>query len=436
MRTHIHCTDLLRPIALATVVATASVAASAQTADGVIENSKPTTLASTGPVTEEQRTQLFRLASEVSMRNRLMIAGQGPKRVADVLASFQKEADDQGKRFDAHETLSGVWASHRSFLVASKPALIAAIRDFEMPSIPIDPTENPEAALAAAFVVSAVEIRRQSIIWNWHQQHDVHCRRQYERLMPLIRRAAKGKELKDGGVTVEPAFAHRDWAYLRAVNTTNRKLTNVTLKITLESLDGRKCDHYFFLPAWYPNLAKGEVVAVDGEEAFGHEYFIRISSEWAMIDAHATAFATVDLYSDQVVATDMRSVLSEQFPGAARALLDELGPQIDSNERLAEAIRQLDRASRSLSNQRDEFQLVSEAAAAARKRLAAYIKSIDDAIKDNREKKKWLLRGGDPGRDFEDRPPAKGPSDPEIKKVDEEISRLQKLKQDVTAGRV
>ncbi len=342
-------------------------------------------------INPELRTQLLTFAPYASMLNKLSLGAYKPSSIADVMEDWTSMRAQNEDPFNAHRELTAAYRDMRAFLVDSHGRITPAMRDMHLPDLQIDPLEAPELALAVLLMQASFEIGKNEAIRNWYEQYDTKCQAAYRRIMPLLRKTAKGKPTTDDSVRVRHWFAKQNdqWVYLEALNVTHKTLTNVSLCIRLETLDGAYSDHYFFIPQWRPY--KGDEATPPTGVATGTRVDlsdvpgrlpIRLAGNWSKVGAKGTTLATVELVSDELMARNVKSRLDDHIPTAADQILNDVQAQLLTKSRYKKVLERLTRIRPALATQNDAVRIarLDTLSKAAGDALDAIFKSYDDRI--------------------------------------------------------
>lgn len=311
------------------------------------------------------RDQLLVFAPTVALNNRLSPLGSDrPNTVAEALAEYAAADDGTQDPFGAHSDLQSAYRDVRAFLVNSRPRITPALQSLPMPQITIDPLEAPELALAVMFLQMAAEVAKHEAVRSWCVESDQLACTAYKRIMPLLRQTSPGRLTDDNSVDVTLRFTPEQWVYLEAVNTSGKSLTNVSLHLELETLNGNSSDHYYFLPKWAPE----------------HRQPLRIASDWASVGAHGTTSASVDIVSDEIIAENIRRDFGDNIPIAADQIMNEAEAQLRTGRRPKLVIDRMNKLRRPVGPYRDRVERLQSILDRAKQMLDTKITAIDKKI--------------------------------------------------------
>ena len=314
------------------------------------------------------RDQLLVFAPTVALNNRLSPLGSDqPNNVADALAEYAAAGDGTQDLFGAHSDLQSAYRDVRAFLVNSRPRITPALQALPMPQVTIDPVETPELALAVIFLQMASEVAKHEAIRSWCIESDRLAIAAYKRIMPLLRQTSHGKPTDDNSVDIALGFTPEQWVYLEAVNTSGKTLTNVSLHVELETLNGDSCDHYYFLPQWAPERRQP----------------LRIASAWADVGAHGTTSASVDIVSDEIIAENIRREFGANIPIAADQIMADAEAQLRTGRRPKLVIDRMNKIRRPIGPYRDRVERMQSILDQANQMLETKVAAIDKKIEDN-----------------------------------------------------
>jgi len=335
------------------------------------------------------REQLLAFALEVSMRSDLSLGVESTAKVIEVLEAWSKKKDAEGDLFDAHKSLQSVYREFRAFLVKSYADVIPALRTLSIPSLQVDPEVSPELAVIGLFASAIIEIQKNNVVLKWCQERDAASRSAYSRIFPLLKRTAKGKLYTDHSVEITYGFVQdRGGVFLEARNVSGKTLTNVSLKIKLETLDGRSSDHYYFIPKWDQTRS--------GENSRG--FFLLIAADWWPIGAAATTSAIVDLISDEIIIATLRCGIDTHIPTAAARIMDELDAQLKTRLRIKAILNRIDKIRNKLGQHPDLLKRAELLRKDALKLYNIALNVLDERIDKTRESIRELQKPQPKGR--------------------------------------
>lgn len=330
------------------------------------------------------REQLLTFAPYVSMRSRLTIGLHRPADVAGALTEWTRMREEEENLFSGNTLLQSAYRDFRAFLVATHAGIIPALQALNLEGLEAlgGAGEIPEVQLGAMLLIAMAEIQKNRIVMDWYEQHDAKCRAAYKRVFPLLKQAARGKEWSDRSVSVRHWFTDGKGdsrgVFLEALNQSGRTLTNVSLRVVLETLDGRSCEHYYFIKEW-PS---------EGSGASENRFTLVPAADWWAVGADATTRATVDVVSDEILVSGVRSEIKDQVPTAADKIMNEVAAELAARTHPRRALIRLakirpliaaypDRAARADGLTREAQGVLDEAV----ERVDARIKESREAIK-------------------------------------------------------
>lgn len=325
----------------------------------------------TDPRVAEQLLGFLPYAS-MSMDNRLM-AGHP---VGDVLEALSRAKAFGENPLDADPTLQRRSRELISFLVLSRDRLTP-----EYESAPVQPPAyvvegEPLMVYALALFSMYAAMMKQTAIANWQREYDALCRTCYRDLMPLARATAKGRATNEPAVRITPIFDKENWVRLAAVNGSQQDLTNVTLAVRMETIDGQFSDHYYFIPIWES----------------GFTFPLRTATEWDAVGADSTTSALVEVISDQVVMSRQAFRVDDHVPTAGTKFLSELEAAVRSGTHYKRSIDRLEKMTGPLTA---HAALAAERGALereAREKLTAILTGLDGKIKAKLEERAKVSR--------------------------------------------
>ncbi|MCE7974162.1 MAG: hypothetical protein DYG92_07545 [Leptolyngbya sp. PLA1] len=314
----------------------------------------------TDPRAREQLLGFLGYAS-MSMDNRLM-AGHS---VGDVLEALTRAKSLGENPLDADPTLQRRSRELISFLVLSRDRLTPAQKDAAAPVPLLSEQEDPMLVFGLALFAAYFEAMKDGAIANWQRDYDDACRKSYKDLMPLARVTATGRQTNEPAVGITPIFDKQNWVRLAAVNRSQQTLTNVTLAVRMETIDGRFSDHYYFIPTWEK----------------GFTFPLRTATDWDVVGADATTSAQVEVVSDQVVMSRQAFRVDDHVPTAGTKFLGELEVAVRSGKHFKHSIDRLEKMTGPLTAHPALAARRSELEREARERLSAILAVLDEKIK-------------------------------------------------------
>lgn len=321
--------------------------------------------------TDRLRSQLVSFAPYVSMYNNRLTLGQS--RVEDVLDELNRLKEYKDNPFDESESLRRSSRDIFGFLVLSQGRITPALKDKRVRLNTDDYPVPPGYFFALSLLESYAEMLKVTDLAKWQAEYDGKCRTAYRSLLPDLRRVAKGEKSAGQPVTVIGSFDKTDWIYLAAVNNTQRTLTNVTLVVRLASIDGETdgSEHYYFIETWPMDKRK---------------YPLRLASDWLPgYGAKATTMATVELISDEMVASGIDCKIDDHVPIAADLFLNEIEKQIQKKSKLKVAIDRLNAMTTPVSRFADRASKRMQLETKAKDTLAGILAGIDAELKKTEE---------------------------------------------------
>ncbi|MBX3377244.1 MAG: hypothetical protein KF678_09615 [Phycisphaeraceae bacterium] len=331
------------------------------------------------------RDQLLAFVPYISMRNKLTLGEQEPATVAAVMEEWTSEREFNEHLFDAHPSLRAAYRDVRSFLVESRHSITPALREIILPAIDLDPITHPELAITLALMRARFEIAKNKAVLSWCERYDAKCRAAYQRILPLLRKAAKGQETNDGTIRIRHWYAQEHGVYLEAVNVSGRQLHNVSLYVRLETLDGASSDHYFFRPVW-PSSA--------GDNDNGHRYTLRLAVDWWPIGAECTTLAIVEVISDELLARGIRCPIDDQVPTAADRIFRENEAQLSAKSRPKVIMNRLERIKGRLGPYPERLSQLNAQFDSAKAMLDTAVAALDAKIEKTKQEIRELERPG------------------------------------------
>lgn len=323
------------------------------------------------------REQVLKLAPIVSMRNELTLGPSAPSRAADVLAQWIKERDEAGAKEAAgvDETVRTAQRDMRSFFAGPATGRAeAAIRTMDgvkAAALIAGAADEPELGIAAAIATMYAEAAKNDAVASWWASYDQRARLNARRILPVIRATALGKATSDDSIVIRHTLLRDpDTVALQAVNNSHRPLKNVAMYVVLESIDGQTSEHFYFRPTWERE---------DGKPA-RDVYTLRLASDWGHIGAGGTVAAKVSVFSDEIIAENVRCAIDDNIPLAADQYLDRAEKQANAKAKLKPLYETLDRVRPKLIAYPDRVARLDGVRGVAKSAFDARMKALDSEI--------------------------------------------------------
>jgi len=307
------------------------------------------------------RSQWRDLMPYATMNNPLYLVELNVITVAEAYARIGEYAT---YNFDAHPVLSSVGPGLMRYLAENETRVIPILRST---ATPMDAIEDPEGTLGSLFVELMSRQMENNVLLAWQNEYDEKVRQVQKKLWPLTKEISGPIDQGSGAIQVGAGPGGRPGLLIH--NTLGMDLTDVAIKIVMETLDGRSSVHYFYLDEW------------ESEASF----YPRPAADWIRVGPKGTTHGAIEICAAEVSLPIARFDVPENVEWTVRNVVE---PMIARSP--TPAIRALAAAKQRSGNDIELNKLIYDLREYAKDHKAAIIKRLEERKPELREEIKKL----------------------------------------------